>query len=158
MTPAEELLTWYRRQGRDLPWRKTRDPYRILVSETMLQQTQVERVIPFYERFLLHLPTAADCAAADTETLHRLWQGLGYPSRVERLAAACRIIVHERQGKWPRSAEELQTLPGLGPYTSAAVATFAFAAVTPVVDTNIARVYTRRDGLPLPIDRKALQQ
>lgn len=153
-TPQSQLLRWYRRHGRDLPWRHTRDPYRIALSETMLQQTQVERVIPYYQHFLELYPNAAALAAADIQDLHRLWKGLGFPSRIERLQRACASVVEQHQGAWPQTVEALQTLPGIGPYTASAIATFAFGQAVAVVDTNIARVYTRRDGLPLPLDRR----
>jgi A/G-specific adenine glycosylase len=155
MTPQAELLQWYARVGRTLPWRETRDPYRVLVSEVMLQQTQVERVIPFYERFLKLFPDERALAAASTDAIHRAWKGLGYPSRVERLRASCQAVL-ERGGVWPDTVEGLQELPGIGPYTAGAVACFAFARVVPVVDTNVARVYARRDGLALPLDRKGI--
>ncbi len=158
MTPsseaAAELLAWYGAQGRDLPWRKTRDPYAILVSEVMLQQTQVDRVLAYHARWLERLPTKEACAEADLDTIHRLWKGLGYPSRADRLRATCAAVV--AAGAWPTTPEDLQELPGLGPYTSHAVACFAFHADVPVVDTNIARVYVRRDGLELPVNPKAL--
>jgi A/G-specific adenine glycosylase len=154
-TPQAELLAWYRRVGRDLPWRRTRDPYRILVSEVMLQQTQVDRVIPFWLRFIALFPAPAALAAADPDTLHRAWKGLGYPSRADRLQAACAAVV-ARGGAWPDTVEGLQELPGIGPYTAGAVACFAFARPVAVVDTNVARVYARRDRLPVPIDRLAL--
>lgn len=149
-----ELLAWYRVNARDLPWRRGRDPYRILVSEVMLQQTQVDRVLPFYERFLDRFPDAAALAAGSDEDIHRLWKGLGYPSRVERLRAACRAV--QAAGAWPDTPAGLEELPGIGPYTAGAVACFAFARPVPLVDTNVARVYARRDGLALPIDRAAL--
>lgn len=155
-TPHRELLRWYRRHGRDLPWRKTRDPYHIALSETMLQQTQVERVIPYYQRFLQHYPDAAALAVADVQDLHRMWKGLGFPSRIERLQRACACVVKQYQGQWPQTPEALQKLPGIGPYTASAIATFAFGQAVAVVDTNIARVYTRRDGLPLPLDRRQI--
>ena len=155
VTAQNDLLTWYRAVGRDLPWRTTRDPYRILVSEVMLQQTQVDRVIPFYQRFMAQFPTEQALAAADIETIHRAWKGLGYPSRVERLQAACRVV-GERGGAWPTTVEGLRELPGIGPYTSGALACFAFAQSVPVVDTNVARVYARRDGLPLPLDKDTI--
>jgi A/G-specific adenine glycosylase len=155
MTAQDELLAWYRAIGRDLPWRATRDPYRILVSEVMLQQTQVERVIPFYRRFLELFPDERALVAASTEAIHRAWKGLGYPSRVERLQAACREVL-ARGGLWPDTPAGLRELPGIGPYTSGAVACFAFARAVPVVDTNVARVYARRDGLALPLDRDAI--
>lgn len=149
-----ELLAWYRLNARDLPWRRSRDPYRILVSEVMLQQTQVDRVLPFYERFLARFPDEAALAAGSDEDIHRLWKGLGYPSRVERLRAACQAVL--ARGAWPDTPAGLEELPGIGPYTAGAVACFAFARAVPLVDTNVARVYARRDGLALPIDRAAL--
>ena len=155
-SPQVELLTWYQAHRRDLPWRRTRDPYAVLVSEIMCQQTQVDRVIPFYERWIEAFPNAAACAVADLEQIHRLWKGLGYPSRAERLQRACHEVVHVRDGVWPDTPAGLQELPGIGPYTAGAVACFAFAAVVPLVDTNVARVYCRRDGLPVPPDRKTL--
>ena len=154
-SPQYELLAWYRMVGRDLPWRRTHDPYRILVSEVMLQQTQVDRVIPFFLRFIALFPDPAALAAADSGTLHRAWKGLGYPNRADRLQAACAEVV-KRGGKWPETVEGLQELPGIGPYTAGAVACFAFSLPVAVVDTNVARVYARRDGLPVPIDRLAL--
>lgn len=154
-TAQDELLIWYRAVGRDLPWRATRDPYRILVSEVMLQQTQVERVIGFYQRFLALFPDPPALAAASTEAIHRAWKGLGYPSRVERLQAACREVI-ARGGVWPDMPEGLRELPGIGPYTAGAVACFAFAQAVPVVDTNVARVYARRDGLRLPLDKETI--
>lgn len=153
---AARLLDWYAVHRRDLPWRRTRDPYRILVSEVMLQQTQVDRVLDYYERWLAAFPDARALADASAEEVHRLWKGLGYPNRADRLQAACRMVVHGRGGIWPDTAESLQELPGIGPYTAGAVACFAFGAAVPLVDTNVARVYARRDGLRLPLDRKEL--
>jgi A/G-specific adenine glycosylase len=154
-TPQKELLAWYKKNGRSLPWRQTRDPYRILVSEVMLQQTQVERVLPFYQRFMALFPNESALAAADDDTIHRAWKGLGYPSRVERLRAACQAVLAQG-GQWPNTVELLQELPGIGPYTAGAVACFAFARAVPVVDTNVARVYARRDSLALPLYKKDL--
>ena len=153
-SPQAELLKWYATVGRDLPWRRTRDPYRILVSEVMLQQTQVARVIPYYERFLARYPDERALAQAETEDLHRLWKGLGYPNRVERLRACAQAVL--TRGGWPTTPEALQELPGIGPYTAHAVACFAFEQVVPVVDTNVARVYARRDGLPLPLTKEVI--
>jgi A/G-specific adenine glycosylase len=154
MSAQVELLAWYGATARELPWRRTRDPYRILVSEVMCQQTQVERVVPFYERFIARFPDERALAAAPREDLHRAWKGLGYPSRVERLQAACVAVL--ARGSWPDSPAELRELPGIGPYTAGAVACFAFGRPVAVVDTNVARVYARRDGLPLPLDREGL--
>ncbi len=154
----QQLLRWYKRIRRDLPWRQTQDPYRILVSEVMLQQTQVDRVIPFYHRFMETFPNEQALADADITHVHRLWKGLGYPSRAERLQKTCQIITRERDGQWPQTAEGLQELPGIGPYTSAAVACFACGQSVPLVDTNVARVYARRDALPIPLDKKLIWQ
>ena len=148
------LLDWYGRERRDLPWRRTREPYRILVSEVMCQQTQVDRVVPYYERFLAQFPDERALAAADDDTIHRSWKGLGYPSRVERLRAACRTVV--AAGRWPDTVDALLDLPGVGPYTAAAVACFAFNRAVPLVDTNVARVLARRFALVQPVDRAAL--
>jgi A/G-specific adenine glycosylase len=151
MSAHAELLAWYRGVARDLPWRRTRDPYRILVSEVMCQQTQVDRVLPFYERFLTLFPDERSLVAASREAIHRAWKGLGYPSRVERLQAACAAVL--ARGAWPDTVDGLRELPGIGPYTAGAVACFAFGRAVPVVDTNVARVYARRDALPLPLAR-----
>jgi A/G-specific adenine glycosylase len=150
-----EILAWYAANRRDLPWRRTRDPYRILVSEVMLQQTQVARVVPFYERFLAVFPDAKALAVATDEAIHRAWKGLGYPSRVERLRSACQTVLV--RGGWPDGPEALQELPGLGPYTARSLAAFAFAHPSAVLDTNVARVLCRRDGLEPAIGRAALQ-
>ncbi len=152
-TPQKELLAWYKKNGRTLPWRQTRDPYRVLVSEVMLQQTQVERVLPFYKKFMVLFPNEQALAAASTEAIHRAWKGLGYPSRVERLRATCQQVITQK-GQWPNTVEGLMELPGIGPYTAGAVACFAFARAVPIVDTNVARVYARRDALSLPLDKK----
>lgn len=156
MTNQALLLRWYGRKARALPWRETEDPYRILVSEIMLQQTQVDRVIDYYQRFLQAFPDAETLARAPLNDVHRLWKGLGYPSRAERLQKTCAIIVDERDGVWPDTPEGLEELPGIGPYTSAAVACFAFNRAVPLVDTNVARVYARREGMALPLDKKAI--
>lgn len=151
----DELLAWYALNRRDLPWRASRDPYRVLVSETMLQQTQVARVLPFYQRFLARFPDERALAAAGDEDIHRLWKGLGYPSRVERLRAACAAVL--QRGGWPQDVAGLMQLPGIGPYTARAVAAFALAEAVAVLDTNVARVLCRRDGLDPAIGRPALQ-
>lgn len=155
ITAQAELLAWYARCGRQLPWRTTRDPYRILVSEVMLQQTQVDRVLPYYRNFLELFQDERALAAASADAIHRAWKGLGYPSRVDRLQAACQAVL-AAGGRWPATAEGLQELPGIGPYTAGAVSCFAFACAVPIVDTNVARVYARRDGLGLPLMRDAI--
>jgi A/G-specific adenine glycosylase len=131
------LLAWYSRVGRDLPWRHTRDPYAILVSEVMLQQTQVDRVIPRYLRFLERWPTVAALAEASTAEVIVEWQGLGYNRRAVSLHRAARVVAEDG---WP---DHLTELPGVGPYTAAAVANFAFGADVLPVDTNIRRVQER---------------
>jgi A/G-specific adenine glycosylase len=148
----EVILAWYSNHRRDLPWRRTRDPYRILVSEIMLQQTQVDRVIPKYEEFLEQFPTIASLAAASLSKVLRVWSPLGYNRRARYLYLAARAAADRFQSAVPRSLADLRTLPGLGRYTAGAVACFAFEQHTPVVDTNIRRVLGRvihgeRDGV-----------
>jgi A/G-specific adenine glycosylase len=133
----EELLEWYGSSGRDLPWRRTRDPYAILVSEVMLQQTQVDRVVPRYERFLARWPTVEDLAAATPAEVILEWQGLGYNRRAVHLHRAARAVA---SGGWP---DDLTALPGVGPYTAAAIGNFAFGREVLPVDTNVARVLER---------------
>jgi A/G-specific adenine glycosylase len=128
---------------RDLPWRHTRDPWAILVSEVMLQQTQVDRVIPKWHAFLHVFPSPAACAAASLGDVLRLWQGLGYPRRAKNLHATAAVAVEQYDGSLPASLDELLALPGIGPYTARAVLAFAFEADVAVVDTNIARIYAR---------------
>ncbi len=140
------LLDWYERVARDLPWRRTDDPYAILVSEVMLQQTQVARVVPRHEAWLSRWPDEAALAAAPTADVLGAWVGLGYNRRALRLQEACRVVA--RDG-WPRSAAGLLVLPGFGPYTAAAVASFAFGEQIAAVDTNVARVAGRL-GLGTP--------
>ena len=133
----ELLLDWFAEHGRDLPWRRTRDPYAILVSEVMLQQTQVERVVPRYLRWLERWPTAKALAAAGTDDVIREWQGLGYNRRAVNLQRAARRIAHDG---WPA---DLTELPGVGPYTAAAIRAFAFGEPVLPLDTNVLRVHER---------------
>lgn len=139
----ERLLAWYAAAARDLPWRRTRDPYAILLSEVMLQQTQVERVIPKYQEFLERFPTLAALAKAARGDVIRAWAPLGYNRRAVRLHELAQQIVAERAGRLPERLDELRRLPGLGPYTAAAVACFAFGAQVPAIDTNVRRVLER---------------
>jgi A/G-specific adenine glycosylase len=139
------VLAWYDRTGRDLPWRRTRDPYAILVSEVMAQQTQVARVLPHYERWLARWPTAAALAAASPAEVLGAWVGLGYNRRALRLREAAAIVA--RDG-WPRDEDGLRRLPGVGPYTAAAVASFAFGRRVAAVDTNVRRVAQRIGAAP----------
>ena len=135
------LLAWYDREKRELPWRGTQDPYRVWLSEIMLQQTRAEAVAPRYEAFLTRFPTVAALAAADEEAVLKAWEGMGYYSRARNLRRAAMEVV--RRGGFPQSAKELQTLPGVGAYTAAAVASIAFHEAAPALDGNQARVLSR---------------
>lgn len=136
----EKILFWYSEHQRNLPWRKTRDPYKILLSEVMSQQTQIQRVIPKYEAWLVVFPTIEKLAQATTPEVLRLWSGLGYNRRALNLQKTAKMIVDNYQGKFPTTPEELEKLPGIGRYTSRAVACFAFDKQVAVVDTNIRKV------------------
>jgi A/G-specific adenine glycosylase len=146
------LNRWYESHGRDLPWRRTRDPYPILVSEFMLQQTQVTTVIPYFERWLERFPNFAALAeAAESEVLHA-WQGLGYYARARNLHAAARLVRREFAGRLPADPAAIARLPGVGRYTAGAIASFAFNLPEPLVDANIARVLARLTNYRAPID------
>lgn len=140
------VLAWGAHRMRDLPWRRERDPWRILVAEVMLQQTQVDRVVPKWQAFLAAYPTPRRCAQAPLGDLLRLWQGLGYPRRARNLHAAATEVVATHRGRLPASLDALMALPGIGPYTARAVLAFAFEHDVAVVDTNIARVLARVIG------------
>ena len=137
------LIAWYNKHGRDLPWRRTRDPYAILVSEVMLQQTQVSRAMLYYERFLERYPTVEELAHADEEEVRETWEGLGYYRRARNLQRASQAIVERHEGQFPETHEELTALPGIGDYTAGAVRSFAFHHDAAILDTNAARVLTR---------------
>ena len=137
----DDLINWYYNVKRDLPWRINRDPYRILVSEIMLQQTQVVTVIPYYERFMKLFPTTKELAAADDQTLLKAWEGLGYYSRARNLRESARMI--EEMGGFPTTYEEILKLKGVGPYTAGAVSSIAFGIPAPAVDGNVFRVMSR---------------
>ena len=154
MTHAERLrvfqrrlLSWYRIHQRKLPWRETRDPYRILVSEIMLQQTQVDRVVPKYREFLRRYPTLRDLARADTAQLRKVWYPLGYNVRPLRLRRIAQRAVREHGGRIPDSYDGLLAMDGIGRYTAGAVLSFAFNKDAPLVDTNVARLLSRYFGL-----------
>jgi A/G-specific adenine glycosylase len=142
------LLGWYALHRRALPWRGTRDPYEVLVSEFMLQQTQVARVMGHYPRFLTRYPTLEDLAAAPPDAVRDSWSGLGYYARARNLHAAARRVVREHEGVFPTDPAELRRLPGIGRYTAGAVASIAFGADAAAVDTNIARVLSRVFRVP----------
>lgn len=144
-----ELIGWYRENGRALPWRQGSDPYRIWVSEIMLQQTRIEAVIPYYARFLARLPDVAALAAADDGELMKLWEGLGYYSRARNLKRAAQIIV--QRGGFPHTPTELKALPGIGEYTAGAIASIAFGEPAPAVDGNVLRLLARLFADPADI-------
>jgi len=137
------LLPWYENHKRDLPWRKDQEPYHIWLSEIMLQQTRVEAVKGYYARFLEKLPTIEDLANCDDETLHKLWEGLGYYSRVRNLKKAAQKIMSTYGGTFPHTYDEIRALPGIGDYTAGAICSIAFGLPTPAVDGNVLRVLAR---------------
>lgn len=142
--PARALLRWYDRHGRaDLPWRRRRSPYRTLVSEFMLQQTQVARVMPAFERFTKHFPTLSSLAAASTGDVLRAWRGLGYNARAVRLHAVARAIAARHGGRIPKDSAKLRALPGIGAYTAAAIRAFAYGLDDAPLDTNVRRIVHR---------------
>ncbi len=149
------LSAWYGKNGRDLPWRRTSDPYAILISEVMLQQTQVATVIPYYEKWLHRFPNIETLARSSESDVLHAWQGLGYYSRARNLHAAAKILKNKHGGIFPRNPEELAELPAVGRYTANAIASFAFNRSVPVVETNIGRVLSRIFDLQLPIDDNA---
>ena len=147
---ASILLKWYAREGRDLPWRQTRDPYLIWVSEVILQQTRVQQGLDYYRRFVEHFPTLEHLALASEDEVLRQWQGLGYYSRARNMLAAARQM--RALGGFPRDYEQIRGLRGIGDYTAAAVASFAFDAPYAVLDGNVYRVLARVFGIETPID------
>ncbi len=151
------LLPWYEQNKRDLPWRGTREPYRIWLSEIMLQQTRVEAVKGYYARFLAELPDIAALANCDDERLHKLWEGLGYYSRVRNLKKAAQVILERHGGVFPGKSEDVLALPGIGEYTAGAICSIAFGQPTPAVDGNVLRVITRLTQNATPIDSPAMK-
>jgi A/G-specific adenine glycosylase len=142
-TFQQELLAWYAVEGRDLPWRRTTDPYAILVSEIMLQQTQVRTVVPYYERFLARFPTLADLAAAPLAEVKAITDPLGYKVRGERLKRIAETAMERYGGQLPRDEAALLALPGIGRYTAGALRSFAFGEDAPILDTNVLRLLVR---------------
>ncbi|MES2708149.1 MAG: A/G-specific adenine glycosylase [Verrucomicrobiota bacterium] len=165
MSPAQiqdfrrGLLTWFQAEGKDYPWRRTRDPYAILVSEMMLQQTQIATVLGrgYYTRWMEAFPDVATLAAAAEPEVLRVWEGLGYYSRARNLQKTARAVLADHGGEFPRGVEGLLTLPGIGRYTAGAVASFAWNLPAPLVDGNVARVLTRLMACDGEIDRPAVQ-
>ena len=152
---ADILLDWYAREGRDLPWRRTRDPYRIWLSEVILQQTRVAQGMEYYLRFTERFPDVASLAAAPEDEVLKLWQGLGYYSRARNLHAAARQVVERFGGRFPVALEEVRSLRGVGDYTAAAICSAAYDAPCAVVDGNVYRVLARLFDLDAPIDSTA---
>ena len=152
------LCRWYAAVKRDLPWRRTRDPFAIWISEAMLQQTRVEAVIPYYHRFLERFPTIADLARASEDDVVAAWSGLGYYRRARALREAARTIVERHGGRFPERADEALALPGIGPYTAGAVLSIAYGRSQPLVDGNVARVFARLFALDDPLDSGALKR
>ncbi len=140
------LLRWYSTHARDLPWRRTADPYRVWISEIMLQQTTVTAVVPYYERFLARFPTVHCLAAAGVQDVLRLWEGLGYYSRARNIHRTARELAEARDGLFPADVDALQSLPGIGRYTAGAIASFAFDRRAPIVEANTLRLYSRLLG------------
>lgn len=155
---SQHLLTWYRAHKRDLPWRRTVDPYRIWISETLLQQTQVATVIPYYERFIARFPTVEDLAAAPLDDVLKTWEGAGYYARARNLHRAAQQIVNEHGGCIPDTVDELLKLPGVGRYTAGAVASIAFGRDAPVLDGNVMRVLCRYEGIREDIQSGATRE
>ena len=151
----DALLPWYEENKRDLPWRKTREPYHVWLSEIMLQQTRVEAVKGYYARFLEALPTIDALAKCDDDALHKLWEGLGYYSRVRNLKKAANVILQKHDGRFPASYEDVRALPGIGDYTAGAICSICFDMPTPAVDGNVLRVLSRLTENDTPIDLPA---
>ena len=147
-TLTTSLLAWYQAHQRDLPWRHTRDPYRIWISEIMLQQTRVDTVIHYYNRFLATFPTIEDLAKADLEVVLKMWEGLGYYRRARLLHQTATIIVDQYQGQFPHSTTEIEKLPGIGHYTAGAIASIAFEQPVLAIDGNVLRVLSRMEADP----------
>lgn len=152
-TMSAALVTWYQNNHRKLPWRETKDPYRIWLSEVMCQQTQVATVIPYYLRFLDVFPTIETLAKADEEVVYKLWEGLGYYSRAKRLMLCAKVITEQYQGKFPRDYQQIMKLPGIGPYTGGAILSIAFDMKVPAIDGNVMRVYARYKGIDADVNR-----
>ncbi|MBN1812873.1 MAG: A/G-specific adenine glycosylase [Anaerolineae bacterium] len=155
---AQRLLTWFATEARDLPWRRNRSPYHVWLAEVMLQQTQVDTVVPYYEHFLARFPTVKALAEVPLEEALRLWEGLGYYARARNLHAAARQIVAQHGGHIPSTFEALLALPGVGHYTAGAVASIAFGQDVPAVDGNVRRVLARVFAIREDVSRSAVQQ
>ena len=149
---GKKIISWYRKNKRDLPWRQTSDPYKIWLSEIILQQTRVDQGMAYYNRFTENYPTVKHLANASEDEVLKLWQGLGYYSRARNLHKSAKDIVDRLQGKFPENFDEIKSLKGIGDYTAAAIASFAFKLPHAVVDGNVFRVLSRYAGIETPID------
>lgn len=149
---SAKIIEWYQKNQRDLPWRETRDPYYIWLSEVILQQTRVLQGLPYYQRFIASFPTVFDLAHASDDEVLRLWQGLGYYSRARNLHKTAKYITEELGARFPDTYEDLLKLPGIGPYTAAAIASFAFDRRNAVIDGNVYRVLSRIYEIDIPIN------
>lgn len=150
---ASRIATWFRKSARELPWRETSDPYKIWVSEVMLQQTTVAAVIDYYKRFLNRFPTLKDLAEADEFEVLKLWQGLGYYRRAKNLRLGAQLILKEFAGKFPKTREDLLKVPGIGAYSAGAILSIAHRVPEAALDGNLIRVYSRLYGITEPVDR-----
>jgi len=158
-TFAQNIINWQKQHGRHtLPWQNTKGPYRIWLSEVMLQQTQVATVIPYYQRFLKRFPSINDLAAAPLDTVMPYWAGLGYYARARNLHRCAQQIVSRHQGRFPTDAATLATLPGIGRTTAAAIAAFAFNEITPILDGNVKRIFARYFGIATPLNRSQTEK
>ena len=155
---TQTILSWYDQGHRDLPWRRTQDPYRIWISEIMLQQTRAETVVSYYERFLARYPTVQDLASAPEEELLKAWEGLGYYSRARSLQKAAKEIVARYGGQLPADLEKLRALPGIGDYTAGAIASIAFGIPAAAVDGNVERVLCRWDAITDEVGTPAVRR
>ena len=152
------LLAWFRRHARDLPWRRTRDPYRVWVSEIMLQQTQVATVVPYFERFIARWPDAAALAAADEQDVLRAWEGLGYYRRARQLYAAAQVVSEQHGGKFPTDFDDVYALPGIGRYTAGAILSIALDQRWPILEANTQRLLSRLAAYQQDISKSAGQK
>lgn len=152
---AQDLLNWFALAAREMPWRESRDPYRIWVSEIMLQQTQVNTVRPYFERFIKAFPSVRELALAPLERVLKLWEGLGYYSRARNLHKGANYVLEHFQGQIPRSPAEIRKIPGIGPYSAGAILSIAFDLPEPAVDGNVIRVFSRLDAINQPFDTVA---
>jgi A/G-specific adenine glycosylase len=152
MTFTKAILAWYENNSRDLPWRKTREPYLIWISEVIMQQTRINQGLGYYSRFIGRFPSVGDLARADEEDVLKIWQGLGYYSRARNMHATAKEIIENHSGIFPDGYEKLLKLKGIGEYTAAAIASIAYNLPFPVVDGNVLRFFSRYFGIQIPID------